>query len=116
LSSAALFPFLRIRNIGNDIVVKAADIALVLDDTRELPHLLSLSAVVMKKIKLNTIFSMMLNVAAAILAMLGILSLIYAALVHNMGSVFVSLKRYAVTQMETKEHREPSHSPCYYKL
>ena len=75
--------------IGSDIAVDAADIALVNDDIRELPHLLRLSKRMMRTIQCNLTFSMTLNILAIILAMTGILNPIVGALVHNAGSVLV---------------------------
>lgn len=75
--------------IGSDIAVDAADIALVNDDLKELPHLISLSKKMMLKIKYNLAFSMILNFAAIIFAITGILSPVMGALVHNAGSIFV---------------------------
>lgn len=67
----------------------AADIALVDDEIKELPHLFALSGKMMNKIKFNLSFSMLLNFVAIILAMTGILNPVVGALVHNCGSVFV---------------------------
>lgn len=75
--------------IGSDIAVDAADIALVSDDVRELPHLLALSRRMMTTIKLNLTFSMTLNFVAIALAITGILNPVVGALVHNAGSVAV---------------------------
>lgn len=75
--------------IGSDIAVDAADIVLVDDDIKELPHLVLLSKHMMKVIKLNLTFSMTLNVIAIILAIVGILNPVVGALVHNAGSVLV---------------------------
>ena len=75
--------------IGSDIAVDAADIVLVNDDIRELPHLLRLSRRMMGTIKCNLTFSMALNFIAIILAAGGILSPVAGALVHNAGSVVV---------------------------
>ena len=75
--------------IGSDIAVDAADIALVNDDIRELPHLLRLSKRMMRTIKCNLTFSMTLNFIAIVLAMTGILNPVVGALVHNAGSVLV---------------------------
>ena len=75
--------------IGSDIAVDAADIALVSDDLRELPHLFRLAKRMMRVIKGNLTFSMTLNFVAIILAMTGILEPVVGALVHNAGSVFV---------------------------
>jgi heavy metal translocating P-type ATPase len=74
---------------GSDIAVDAADIALIDDEIKELPHLLSLSKRMMITIKCNLCFSMGLNFLAIILAILGILNPVVGALVHNGGSVLV---------------------------
>ncbi len=75
--------------VGSDIAVEAADIALVDDEIKELPHLVSLSKRVMKTIKINLTFSMGLNFLAIILAITGLLGPVIGALVHNAGSVLV---------------------------
>lgn len=75
--------------VGSDIAVDAADIALVDDEVKELPHLLTLSKRMMTTIKLNLTFSMTLNFAAIILAITGVLNPVIGALVHNAGSVLV---------------------------
>lgn len=75
--------------IGSDIAVDAADIALVDDEVKELPHLLALSKRMMKTIQWNLTFSMALNFLAILLAMTGVLGPVIGALVHNAGSVLV---------------------------
>lgn len=75
--------------IGSDIAVDAADIALVDDEVKEIPHLLALSRRMMSTIKLNLTFSMTLNFLAITLAITGILNPVVGALVHNAGSVIV---------------------------
>ncbi len=75
--------------IGSDIAVDAADIVLVSDDIKELPHLLYLAKRMMLTIRCNLTFSMALNFAAIILAITGILNPVVGALVHNAGSVLV---------------------------
>lgn len=75
--------------VGSDIAVDAADIALVDDEVKELPHLLALSKRMMTTIKLNLTFSMALNFLAIALAITGILNPVFGALVHNAGSVVV---------------------------
>ena len=75
--------------VGSDIAVDAADIALVDDEVKELPHLAALSKRMMTIIKLNMTFSMTLNFIAVALAMTGRLDPVVGALVHNAGSVLV---------------------------
>lgn len=78
-------------NIGSDIAVEAADVALVSDDILRIPYLIKLSQKTMRTIKLNVAFSMGLNFIAVILAITGILNPVVGALVHNVGSVAVIL-------------------------
>lgn len=75
--------------IGSDIAIDAADIVLVDDEVKELPHLVALSKRMMFTIKCNLTFSMTLNFIAVSLAMLGMLTPVVGALVHNAGSVIV---------------------------
>ncbi len=75
--------------VGSDIAVEAADIALVDDEVKELPHLVALSNRMMTTIKINMIFSMTLNFVAITLAIIGTLNPVVGALVHNAGSVLV---------------------------
>ena len=75
--------------VGSDIAVDAADIVLVNDDIRTLPHLLDLSRRMMTTIRRNLAFSMSLNFLAILLAMTGVLNPVVGALVHNAGSVLV---------------------------
>lgn len=77
--------------VGSDIAVDAADIALVNDDIREIPHLLRLAKRTMRTIKYNLTFSMALNFISIALAITGVLTPVVGALVHNAGSVFVIL-------------------------
>lgn len=75
--------------VGSDIAVDAADIALVDDEIKELPHLIALAKRMMFTIKCNLSFSMALNFLAIVLAITGILNPVVGALVHNAGSVVV---------------------------
>ncbi len=77
--------------IGSDIAIDAADIALVRDDIKELPHLFLLAKKTMRVIRANLILSMALNFASILLAMLGVLGPVAGALLHNVGSVAVIL-------------------------
>ena len=75
--------------VGSDIAVDAADIALVDDEVKEIPHLVALSKRMMTTIKVNMTFSMALNFLAITLAITGKLNPVVGALVHNAGSVLV---------------------------
>ncbi len=75
--------------IGSDIAIDAADIALVGDNIREIPHLLKLAKKTMQTITVNLTASMVLNFVAIGLAISGVLNPVVGALVHNLGSVAV---------------------------
>lgn len=91
--------------IGSDIAVDAADIALVNDDIRELPHLLRLAKRMMSTIRLNLTFSMTLNFIAIILAISGILNPVVGALVHNAGSVLVIINSALLLGWKEKQKK-----------
>lgn len=89
--------------IGSDIAVDAADIVLVDDEVKELPHLISLSKRMMTTIKLNLSFSMGLNFLAIVLAITGILNPVVGALVHNAGSVLVIINSALLLRWRKKQ-------------
>ncbi len=89
--------------IGSDIAIEAADIALVGDDIREIPHLLMLSKRTMHTININLAVSMILNFAAITLAITGILSPVVGALVHNVGSVAVIINSSLLLKWREKQ-------------
>ena len=88
--------------IGSDIAVEAADIALINDEVKELPHLVALSKRMMITIKCNMTFSMTLNFIAIILAMTGLLNPVIGALVHNCGSVLVIINSFLILKWKYK--------------
>jgi P-type E1-E2 ATPase len=88
--------------VGSDIAVDAADIALVDDEVKELPHLFALSKRMMTTIRCNLTFSMGLNFLAIILAMTGILNPVVGALVHNAGSVLVILNSFCILNYKSE--------------
>lgn len=85
----AAFVGIAMGGVGSDIAIDAADIVLVSDDIKEIPHLLRLSQKTMRTIKINLAASMALNFAAIALAITGVLTPMIGALVHNAGSVAV---------------------------
>ena len=89
--------------VGSDIAVDAADIALVDDEVKELPHLIALSRRMMITIKCNMSFSMGLNFVAIVLAINGILNPVVGALVHNAGSVLVIINSALLLQWKQNQ-------------
>lgn len=78
-------------SMGTDIAVEASDIALMGDNIEKIPYLKKLSTATIKTIKFNITASMVINLAAIILSVMGLLNPITGALVHNVGSVLVVL-------------------------
>ena len=89
--------------VGSDIAVEAADIALVDDEVKELPHLMALSRRMMSTIRMNLTFSMGLNFLAIFLAMAGTLNPVVGALVHNAGSVAVILNSALLLKWQRRQ-------------
>ena len=77
--------------VGSDIAVDAADIALVGDDIGKIPYLKRLAIATARTIKISIALSMVINVLAVALSVLGVLNPTTGALVHNAGSCFVVL-------------------------
>ena len=94
--------------VGSDIAVDAADIVLVDDEVKELPHLFALSKRMMITIQLNLTFSMVLNFLAIILAITGILNPVVGALVHNAGSVLVITNSALLLKWKAKDPTKKS--------
>ena len=88
--------------VGSDIAIDAADIAIVDDEVKNLPHLLALSKRMMRTIKLNLTFSMTLNFVSIILAIIGTLNPVIGALVHNAGSVTVVINSALLLKWRNK--------------
>ena len=91
--------------VGSDIAVDAADIAIVDDDIKGLPHLLALSKRMMTTIKINLSFLMGLNFLAITLAITGLLGPVVGALVHNAGSVLVIINSAFLLKWRKKNDR-----------
>ena len=91
-------------NIGSDVSIEAANIALINDNIGDTPHLIGIARKTLKTINLNIAFSLTLNIIAMILAILGILNPIAGALVHNIGSVIVII--YSSTLVNYKLSRK----------
>lgn len=75
--------------IGSDISVEVANIALINDNIEDIPHLIRIARKTMKTISISIGFALILNIIAMGLAILGILTPIEGALIHNIGSVIV---------------------------
>jgi len=75
--------------IGSDIAVEAADAVLVSDNIERVPYLFRMAQRSMKRINFNIVVAVIWNAIAVVLSTVGALNPVTAALVHNVGSVFV---------------------------
>ena len=78
-------------NMGSDIAIDAAVIALMSDDLSKIPYLKRLSNATVATIKFSITLSMCINFVAIVLSLLQLLNPTTGALVHNAGSCFVVL-------------------------
>jgi cation transport ATPase len=94
--------------IGSDVSIEAADIALINDNIDDIPQLIGTARKTIRTINICIGFSLILNIAAMSLAILGYLNPIEGALIHNIGSVLVigyslTLLRYRMAEKDLKE-------------
>ena len=102
--------------MGSDIAVEASDIVLVNDTISEMPHMVALSKHMMRTIKINLSFALILNGIAIILAMIGTLSPVWGALVHNGGSLLVVLNSALLLSWKYKSNSDEDRNPYVEKL
>ena len=91
LALATSYAGIAMGGIGSDIAVESSDAVLISDDIKTLPYLFKMSKKAMKKVFVNITLSMAINLAALTLSVLGLLTPVTGALVHNCGSVLVVL-------------------------
>jgi len=92
-------------DIGSDVSVEAANIALIKDNIEDIPHLIGIARKTIRTINISIAFALTLNVVAMGLAILGLLNPIEGALIHNIGSVIVivyssTLTRYKISRRD----------------
>ena len=91
-------------DIGSDVSVEAANIALINGNIEDLPHLISIARKTIRVINVGIAFALTLNIIAMALAILGIINPIEGALIHNIGSVIVII--YASTLANFKNSKK----------
>jgi heavy metal translocating P-type ATPase len=99
--------------IGSDIAIDAADIVLVADEIKVLPHLFALAHKTMQTIHLNLSLSMLLNFIAIVLAISGILNPVVGALVHNVGSVVVIINSSLLLKWRQRQNQQSQSKRSY---
>ncbi|MDR2696222.1 MAG: cation-translocating P-type ATPase [Deltaproteobacteria bacterium] len=78
-------------SMGSDIAIEAADIALIGDDISKIAYVKRLSRATVRLIVFNITISIVFNIVAIALSMLGLLTPITGALAHNAAAVLVVL-------------------------
>ncbi len=76
---------------GADLAIDAADVALMGDDVGKIPTTLGIGREALRIIKQNIVFSLMLNSAAVAIVSMGWLSIVGAAILHQVSSLAVIL-------------------------
>lgn len=77
--------------MGSEIARDAADITLMTDNLESVPYIKRLADATLRTIRFNLTLSMLINLMAIILSVMGVLGPISGALVHNAGSFLVVL-------------------------
>lgn len=75
--------------VGSDVAIEAADIVLMHDDLTSIPLLRRLAKATLATIRNGITASMTINLIAVLLSVLGWLTPVWGALVHNAGSFLV---------------------------
>lgn len=76
---------------GTDVAAEASDIAIMNDDIASVAYLKRLATACLNTIRFNITLSMTINFVAVLLGVLGIMTPVVGALVHNGGSFLVVL-------------------------
>ena len=95
-------------DIGSDVSVEAANITLINDNIKDIPHLIGIARKTVSIINIGIGFALSVNIIAMGLAILGYLNPIEGALIHNIGSVVViifssSLINYKISSTKNKK-------------
>lgn len=98
-------------SMGSEISIESANIALINDNIEDIPQLMAMAKKTIKTININIAFSLIINIIAMALAILGMLGPIEGALVHNIGSVVVIINsaillRYEYLEKDLKKSKK----------
>lgn len=89
--------------IGSDMAIDSADIVLISDDINKISYIRQLSSKVIKTIYINLTISMTINFVFVLLSIMGLLTPIQGAIVHNIGSFGVILNSALILRWKAKE-------------
>ena len=90
--------------IGSDIAIDSSDIVLISDDISNISFINKLSKKVIKTIYINLTISMLINFTFVFLSVIGWLTPIQGALVHNIGSFGVILNSALILKWKGKNN------------
>jgi Cd2+/Zn2+-exporting ATPase len=91
--------------IGSDVALETADIALMEDELGRLPYLIDLSRATMGRIRENIAASILVKIAFAVLAFLGLVSLWLAVAIGDMGlSLGVILNSMRLSSIKARKY------------
>jgi Cd2+/Zn2+-exporting ATPase len=79
---------------GTDVATEASDAVLLQDDLRKVPFLIALARAARQAIFQNLIIAALINAVAIILAAMGWIHPVLAAILHNLGGVIVFLNGF----------------------
>ncbi|MCD5383206.1 cation-transporting P-type ATPase, partial [candidate division WOR-3 bacterium] len=77
--------------VGTDIAVEAADVAILNDDIVSVPRLIKIGRKSVSVIWQNIFFALFFNTGMITLAALGLISMLMAAIFHQLSSLMVIL-------------------------
>lgn len=92
--------------IGSDMAIDSADIVLISDDLGKMKYLNKLSNKVIHTIYLNLTISMTINFVFVTLSIIGMLTPVQGAIVHNIGSFGVILNSALLLRWKPKNEKE----------
>jgi len=74
---------------GSDFAIETADVVLMQDDLTKLVEFIEMSRLVIKRIKMNIIYSFAFNIVGIIVGVLGLLNSVIAILLQEAGTMAV---------------------------
>ena len=98
--------------VNNDVAMEASDIVFMENDLSKLPGLVDMSKRTIRTIKVGILFSMVINISAMALAVMGLIGPVAGALVHNIGSVAVIISAAMLLRYDPWRTRKQENNGC----
>lgn len=103
LALKSAYASIAIGGVGSDIAIESSDAVLVSGNIERIPYLFFMAKKTMRRINFNITVAMIWNAIAVALSVMNVLVPVTAALVHNVGSVFVVVS--SVLLISTKANK-----------